>query len=58
MKLSILAAELPHARAGAPGDPEILDVTHDSRRAAPGSLFAAFPGLAATQGRQHDERKP
>ena len=47
MKLSILAAELPHARAGAPGDPEILDVTHDSRRAAPGSLFAAFPGLVA-----------
>ncbi|MGE5344627.1 MAG: UDP-N-acetylmuramoyl-L-alanyl-D-glutamate--2,6-diaminopimelate ligase [Acidithiobacillales bacterium] len=47
MKLSTLAAELPHARAGAPGDPEILAVTHDSRRAAPGTLFAAFPGLVA-----------
>jgi UDP-N-acetylmuramoyl-L-alanyl-D-glutamate--2,6-diaminopimelate ligase len=47
VKLSVLAAELPHDRAGAPGDPEILAVAHDSRRVEPGSLFAGFPGLVA-----------
>ena len=45
MKLSVLAAELPHERTGGGGDPEILAITHDSRRAVPGSLFAALPGL-------------
>ena len=47
MKLSALAADVPHHRAGPPGDPEILAVTHDSRVAAPGTLFAALPGLKA-----------
>jgi UDP-N-acetylmuramoyl-L-alanyl-D-glutamate--2,6-diaminopimelate ligase len=47
MRLSALAADLPHRRAGAPGDPEVLTVTHDSRAAADGTLFAALPGLKA-----------
>jgi UDP-N-acetylmuramoyl-L-alanyl-D-glutamate--2,6-diaminopimelate ligase len=47
MKLSALAADVPHHRVGAPGDPEVLAVTHDSRAAAPGTLFAALPGLKA-----------
>ncbi len=46
MKLSHLVAELPHDRSGAFGDPEIVAITHDSRRASRGSLFAAVPGLA------------
>ncbi|MFI5119320.1 MAG: Mur ligase family protein [Thermoanaerobaculia bacterium] len=45
MRLSALTADLPHRRAGAPGDPEVLAVTHDSRAAKNGTLFAAFPGL-------------
>ncbi len=44
MRLSALAAEIPHEPAGAPGDPDVLAITHDSRAAAPGTLFAAFPG--------------
>jgi len=51
MRLSALAATLPHRRAGAPGDPEILAVTHDSRAAKGGTLFAALPGLR-TDGRR------
>jgi UDP-N-acetylmuramoyl-L-alanyl-D-glutamate--2,6-diaminopimelate ligase len=51
MKLSALAADFPHRRAGAPGDPEVLTVTHDSRAAAAGTLFAALPGLK-TDGRR------
>jgi UDP-N-acetylmuramoyl-L-alanyl-D-glutamate--2,6-diaminopimelate ligase len=47
MRLSALAAELPHRRAGTPGDPEVLGVTHDSRAATQGTLFAALPGLKA-----------
>ena len=47
MRLSALAADLPHRRAGAPGDPEVLGVTHDSRAATQGTLFAALPGLNA-----------
>lgn len=47
MKLSALARDVPHHRVGAPGDPEVLAVTHDSRAAASGSLFAALPGLKA-----------
>ena len=47
MKLSALAADVPHHRTGPPGDPEVLAVTHDSRAAAPGTLFAALPGLKA-----------
>lgn len=44
MRLSALAAEVPHAAAG-PGDPDVTSITHDSRAAKPGSLFAAYPGL-------------
>ena len=47
MRLSALAADLPHRRAGTPGDPEVLGVTHDSRAATQGTLFAALPGLKA-----------
>jgi UDP-N-acetylmuramoyl-L-alanyl-D-glutamate--2,6-diaminopimelate ligase len=45
MRLSALAADLPHRRAGTPGDPEVLAVTHDSRTSKDGTLFAALPGL-------------
>ena len=44
MKLSTLLGDIPHRRVGPPGDPEIRAVTHDSRRAGAGILFAAFPG--------------
>lgn len=47
MKLAALVAELPHARSGPAADPEIVSVTHDSRRAGKGALFAALPGLVA-----------
>jgi UDP-N-acetylmuramoyl-L-alanyl-D-glutamate--2,6-diaminopimelate ligase len=47
VRLSRLVDELPHDRSGASGDPEILAITHDSRRASRGMLFAAFPGLVA-----------
>lgn len=47
MRLSVLAEELPHARVGPAGDPEIRGITHDSRRAGAGILFAAFPGKKA-----------
>ena len=44
MKLSALAAAVPHRLAGPPGDPEVKGITHDSRHAGAGILFAAFPG--------------
>ncbi|MBK9062017.1 MAG: UDP-N-acetylmuramoyl-L-alanyl-D-glutamate--2,6-diaminopimelate ligase [Acidobacteria bacterium] len=44
MRLSALAAEVPHTAGGA-GDPDVTSITHDSRAAQPGTLFAAFPGL-------------
>lgn len=47
MKLSVLVDGLPHRRVGPPGDPEVKAITHDSRRAGAGVLFAAFPGKAA-----------
>ena len=47
MRLSVLAEGLPHARVGPAGDPEIRGLTHDSRRAGAGILFAAFPGKKA-----------
>ncbi len=47
MKLSALAAGLEHVTAGAPGDPDVARITHDSRAVTPGSLFAAFAGLRA-----------
>jgi UDP-N-acetylmuramoyl-L-alanyl-D-glutamate--2,6-diaminopimelate ligase len=46
VRLSTLAAEVPHTAAGA-GDPDVTSITHDSRAAKPGTLFAAFPGLKA-----------
>ena len=46
MRLSALAAEVPHTAEGA-GDPDVTSITHDSRAAKPGTLFAAFPGLKA-----------
>ena len=51
MRLSALAADLPHRRSGSAGDPEVLAVTHDSRAARKGTLFAALPGLK-TDGRR------
>jgi UDP-N-acetylmuramoyl-L-alanyl-D-glutamate--2,6-diaminopimelate ligase len=45
MRLSALATDLPHRWTGPSSDPEISFLTHDSRRAAPGALFAAFPGV-------------
>lgn len=47
MKLSALLAGIPHRMAGPPGDPELKAVTHDSRHAGAGVLFAAFPGKKA-----------
>jgi UDP-N-acetylmuramoyl-L-alanyl-D-glutamate--2,6-diaminopimelate ligase len=44
VKLSALAEGIPHRLSGPPGDPELKGVTHDSRRAGAGILFAAFPG--------------
>jgi len=44
VKLSALAEGIPHRQAGPPGDPEVRGITHDSRRAGAGVLFAAFPG--------------
>lgn len=46
MKLSRLCARLGAVPSG-PGDPEITGLTCDSRRAEPGSLFAALPGANA-----------
>ncbi|MBW3603186.1 MAG: UDP-N-acetylmuramoyl-L-alanyl-D-glutamate--2,6-diaminopimelate ligase, partial [Actinobacteria bacterium] len=43
-----LSRTLPHARlaGGVGGDVRVDDVTHDSRSAGPGVLFACRPGLA------------
>ena len=46
MKLSRLCAGLG-VRPTGPGDPEITDLTCDSRQVEPGSLFAALPGARA-----------
>jgi UDP-N-acetylmuramyl-tripeptide synthetase len=46
VRLDRLAARLPGAALGGPGDVEITAVTHDSRKAGPGSLFVAVRGLA------------
>jgi len=45
VKLSALASGLEHVATGAPGDPDVAAITHDSRAVKTGSLFAAFPGL-------------
>jgi UDP-N-acetylmuramoyl-L-alanyl-D-glutamate--2,6-diaminopimelate ligase len=47
VRLSALASGIEHVRAGAPGDPDVVAITHDSRAVGAGSLFAAFPGLRA-----------
>jgi len=47
VRLSALAAGVPHARRGPAEDPDIRAITHDSRAARGGTLFAAFPGLVA-----------
>jgi UDP-N-acetylmuramoyl-L-alanyl-D-glutamate--2,6-diaminopimelate ligase len=46
LRISELLATVAHCRLGA-GDPEILGITHDSRRVRPGWIFAAFRGLKA-----------
>jgi UDP-N-acetylmuramoyl-L-alanyl-D-glutamate--2,6-diaminopimelate ligase len=46
VRLSALAAEIPHTAEGA-GDPDVTSITHDSRAATPGTLFAAYPGQKA-----------
>jgi UDP-N-acetylmuramoyl-L-alanyl-D-glutamate--2,6-diaminopimelate ligase len=47
VKLRDLLARLPGAELRGDPDLEIADVTHDSRRCGPGSLFVAIHGLAA-----------
>lgn len=44
MLIQELLSRLPGSRAEGPLDTEILDVSCDSRRVAPGTLFAAVPG--------------
>jgi len=46
VKLRDLVARLPGAELRGEPDLEVADVTHDSRRCGPGSLFVAIPGLA------------
>lgn len=46
VRLSAVAERIGGALNGE-GDPLISDATHDSRRAGPGFLFAALPGLEA-----------
>jgi len=43
----LAAVPAPARRIGPPGDPALRDVTHDSRAAGPGVLFAARPGATA-----------
>ena len=45
MRLAELAAEVPGARVESGADVEITRVLQDSRRAGPGDLFVAVPGL-------------
>ena len=47
MKLSQLAARLPGAVLTGDGEVTITAVTHDSRKAGPGTLFVAIKGLTA-----------
>ena len=42
--LGTLAASVAEARLDGPEDVDVLDVTHDSRRVSPGSLFVAVRG--------------
>ncbi len=54
MRLDALAARLPDAALSGEGGVEIAAVTHDSRKAGPGTLFVAVKGLA-TDGNQFIE---
>jgi UDP-N-acetylmuramoyl-L-alanyl-D-glutamate--2,6-diaminopimelate ligase len=54
MKLDALAAVLPGARLTGDGATAITGVTHDSRKAGPGTLFVAIKGLTA-DGNQYVE---
>lgn len=45
MRLSALVATLDEAVVRGDGDPEVLSVTHDSRKVTAGALFAAFDGF-------------
>ena len=47
MKLSEVAARLPGAVLTGDGEGAITSVTHDSRKAGPGTLFVAIKGLTA-----------
>ena len=47
MKLSQLVAALPRIVGSCGGDPDISDITSDSRQVTPGALFVAYPGVAA-----------
>jgi len=46
VRLRDLLARLPGAELRGDADLEIAEVTHDSRRSGPGSLFVAIRGLA------------
>lgn len=46
MKLSALLSAIDHTLA-VPGDPDITELTCDSRKAGPGVLFVALPGARA-----------
>jgi UDP-N-acetylmuramoyl-L-alanyl-D-glutamate--2,6-diaminopimelate ligase len=54
VRLQDLLARLPEAELRGDGALEIADVTHDSRRSGPGSLFVAIRGLV-TDGNQFVE---
>lgn len=45
MRLSAFVAALGEAVVRGNGDPEVLSVTHDSRKVTAGALFAAFDGF-------------
>ena len=46
MRLSQLIAALPSLEAQPDADPEVTLITDDSRRAEPGALFVAYPGVS------------
>ncbi|HEV7498865.1 MAG TPA: UDP-N-acetylmuramoyl-L-alanyl-D-glutamate--2,6-diaminopimelate ligase [Vicinamibacteria bacterium] len=54
MRLDLLAARLPGAVLTGSGETVVTGVTHDSRKAGPGTLFVAIEGLS-TDGNQFVE---
>src|SRR5437867_4506721 len=44
-RLAELLREVPHRLIAGPADAPVREVVYDSRRARPGSLFVAIPGL-------------